>query len=104
MPERHGTSSRLFLGPPHGVTHVTEPGIADTLATERVPVEDLTPEDLDRTIERMQLYADLDLGFVDAAVLSIVEQLGALRLATLDRRHSSVMQPRHVDALELVPS
>jgi hypothetical protein len=80
------------------------PAFLDRARSGELDVEDLTPEDLDRTIELMQRYADLDVGFVDAAVLSIVERLGALRLATLDRRHFSVMQPRHVDALELVPS
>lgn len=68
----------------------------------------------------MRQYSDLRVGFVDAAVLAavecevigevdaavpaIVERLGARKLATLDRRHFSVMRPRHVDAIELLPA
>ncbi len=67
-------------------------------------VVDPEPEDVGRTIELMERYADLDVGFVDAAVLAIVERLNEPKLATLDRKHFGVMQPRHVDALELLPA
>ena len=56
-----------------------------------------------RVHEVMDRYADQDVGFVDAAVLSIVERLRETKLATLDRRHFSVLRPRHVDALDLLP-
>jgi hypothetical protein len=36
-------------------------------------------------------------------VLAAVERLGEPKLATLDHRHFSVMRPRHVEALELLP-
>lgn len=77
--------------------------LARILAGE-LEVEELGPGDLERTIELMDRYADLDVGFVDAAVLAIVERLNEPKLATLDRTHFSVMQPRHVDALELLPA
>lgn len=32
-------------------------------------------------------FSDLDLGFVDAAVIAVGEGLGLLRIATTDRRH-----------------
>ncbi len=44
-----------------------------------------------------------DVGFVDAAVLVIVERLNESKLATLDRRHFGLLRPRHMDALELLP-
>lgn len=66
-------------------------------------VEDLTAGDYRRVGEVMDRYADQDLGFVDAGVLAVVERLGEQRLATLDRRHFSVVRPRHVEALELLP-
>jgi len=71
---------------------------------DELTIEDLRAEDYTRTIELMERYADLDVGFVDAAVLAIVERLNEPKLATLDRKHFSVMQPRHVDALELLPA
>jgi hypothetical protein len=49
------------------------------------------------------LYADADFGFVDAAVLAVVERFGEKKLATLDERHFRTVRPRHVDALRLLP-
>lgn len=66
-------------------------------------VEDLGAEDYPRVRELMDRYADQDIGFVDAAVLTVVERLGELKLGTLDHRHFSVVRPRHVDALNLLP-
>ncbi len=67
-------------------------------------VEDLLPEDRERILELRAHYRDLRVGFVDAAVLAIVERLGERKLATLDRRHFAAMRPRHVAALELLPA
>jgi predicted nucleic acid-binding protein len=66
-------------------------------------VEELAREDYPRVRELIDRYADADIGFVDAGVLAVVERLGEPKLATLDRRHFSVMRPRHRDALELLP-
>lgn len=66
-------------------------------------VADLVPDDYRRVHEIVDRYADQDVGFVDAAVLAVVERLGEPKLATLDRRHFSVLRPRHIDALDLVP-
>jgi predicted nucleic acid-binding protein len=54
-------------------------------------------------MELRRTYRDLRVGYVDAAVLAIVERLGERKVATLDRRHFSVMRPRHVAALQLLP-
>lgn len=66
-------------------------------------VEDLLPEDYDRIYEILDRYADQDIGFVDAAVLAVVERLGEPKLATLDRRHFSILRPRHRKSLQLLP-
>jgi len=50
-------------------------------------VADLPQESYPRILELNQKYADLRLGFVDAAVLSLAEHLGMGRIATTDRRH-----------------
>lgn len=66
-------------------------------------VEDCTLEDYARIQELLTQYTDAQIGFVDAAVLSIVERLDEPKLATLDRRHFTFMQPQHVVSLELLP-
>ena len=75
----------------------------DDLAAGRYLVEDLLPEDYARAAEICEQYADARVGFVDAAVLSIVERLGEPKLATLDHRHFGLLRPRHVEALDLFP-
>ncbi len=67
-------------------------------------VEDVAPTDYARVRDLCDRYADADIGFVDAAVLAIVERLGEPKLATLDRRHFGMLRPRHVDSLILLPS
>jgi predicted nucleic acid-binding protein len=67
-------------------------------------VEDLQRDDYLRVSRLCEKYADAKVGFVDAAVLATVERLGERKLATLDRRHFSVLRPRHVEALELLPA
>lgn len=67
-------------------------------------VVDLIRADYTRVRELCDRYADADVGFVDAAVLAVVERLGEPKLATLDRRHFGLLRPRHCDALELVPA
>lgn len=66
-------------------------------------VEGLTAADYERTSELLHTYADLKVGFVDCAVLAIVERLGEPKLATLAHRHFITMRPAHQDALLLLP-
>lgn len=56
-----------------------------------------------RAARLVEQYADLPLGAVDACVVAVAETLGAAEIATLDHRHFTVMQPRHVDASTLLP-
>ena len=65
---------------------------------------ELLAADYDRVREILETYRDLNVGFVDAAVLAIVERLGEPKLATLDHRHFAVMRPRHRASLQLLPA
>jgi uncharacterized protein len=66
-------------------------------------VEHPSDRDLHRCRELQAQYEDLDLGVVDASIVALAERLGTDRVATLDRRHFSVVQPQHVEALTLLP-
>ncbi len=77
--------------------------VLDDIVAGAYVVEDLRPADYERVRELCDRYADADVGFVDAAVLAIVERLDEPKLATLDQRHFRLLRPRHVDALRLVP-
>jgi predicted nucleic acid-binding protein len=67
-------------------------------------VADLVAADYARVRELCDRYADADIGFVDAAVLAIVERLDEPKLATLDRRHFGLLRPRHRESVELLPA
>ena len=77
--------------------------LLDDIKKQRFSVENLVLDDYDRIQELCSRYADADIGFVDAAVLAIVERLGEPKLATLDHRHFGMLRPRHVHALHLLP-
>jgi predicted nucleic acid-binding protein len=77
--------------------------VLDDIARGAYLVVDLVDEDYARIRTLCDRYADSDIGFVDAAVLAVVERLGEPKLATLDHRHFGMLRPRHVDALELLP-
>jgi len=64
---------------------------------------DLTGEDWSRVAELVEGYADLGLGLVDASVIAVAERIGVTQIATLDRRHFSVVRPVHVGAFDLLP-
>jgi uncharacterized protein len=74
------------------------------LADGVIAVVDLARADYLRVRELLDRYADLKLGFVDAAIVAILERLGEGKLATLDHLHFGTIRPRHVDALELLPT
>jgi len=89
-----------------GTRLAPEPFLAllDDLVDGALAVVDLVRADYVRVRELLARYADLRLGFVDAAIVAIVERLGERKLATLDHRHFRAIRPRHVDALELLPT
>jgi len=50
-------------------------------------VADLPRHAYARVVELNRQFADLELGFVDAAIVALAETLGLSRIATVDRRH-----------------
>jgi uncharacterized protein len=74
-----------------------------SLAAGDFSLIEVGPTDLARAAELMDQYADLPLGVVDAAVIATAERLGVTEVATLDRRHFTVVRPRHTPTLTLLP-
>ena len=77
--------------------------LLDAVENAQFALVDVESEDLPRISSLVSQYAGSDVGFVDAAVLAIVERLNEPKLATLDRRHFGMMRPRHIEALTLLP-
>jgi len=66
-------------------------------------LEGLAAEDVERAAELMGIYIDTPLGFVDACVVAAAERLDIVSVLTVDRRHFSLVRPRHVPSLRLLP-
>jgi predicted nucleic acid-binding protein len=65
--------------------------------------EQVTPADWLRIAELVAAYRDLPLGTVDASIVAASERLGTRTIATLDRRHFSLVRPAHLPGFDLVP-
>ena len=76
--------------------------LGDLAAGELVP-EDVAAGDWLRIAALVAAYRDLPLGTVDASIVATAERLGVGTIATLDRRHFTVVRPDHKNAFELVP-
>ena len=69
---------------------------------ELTPV-DLTAPDWDRVVELVETYADLNLGLVDASVVTVAERLAVTTIATPNHRDFTVVRSRHTTAFQLLP-
>ncbi|MGD0085405.1 MAG: PIN domain-containing protein [Acidimicrobiales bacterium] len=73
------------------------------LASGNLIAEPVAASDWLRIAALVSVYRDLPLGSVDASVVAAGERLGISQVATLDRRHFTVVRPVHVEAFELLP-
>jgi predicted nucleic acid-binding protein len=64
-------------------------------------IADLPRDGYGRVVELNRRFEDLDLGFVDAAIVALAEALGTSRVATTDRRHFEPLAAAL--SLELLP-
>ena len=73
------------------------------LAAGNLIAEPVAASDWLRIAELVAQYRDLPLGTVDASVIAAAERLGTNDIATLDRRHFTVVKSTH-GLLNLLPS
>ena len=73
------------------------------LASGAFIVEPVAVADWLRIAELVARYRNLPLGTVDASVVAAAERLGLATIATVDRRHFTVVRPRHVSAFTILP-
>jgi uncharacterized protein len=75
--------------------------LGDLAAGNLIP-EPVAAPDWMRIAELVVQYRDLPLGTVDASVIAAAERLGVSDVATIDRRHFTVVQSK-IGSLNLVP-
>jgi hypothetical protein len=80
-----------------------EASLYASIINGQLEVTSLGVTDWQRIQDLVSTYADLRLGGTDASVVALAERHGAVRIATLNRRHFAVVRPRHAAAFELLP-
>ena len=73
------------------------------ISSGELTVEPVADSDWSRITELTEQYADLPLGIVDSSVIALAERRGLAEIATLDRRHFSVVAPGHTESFTLLP-
>ncbi len=73
------------------------------LPQSRFILVELMVQDISRTAEILEQYADSRVDFVDATVMAIAERLGITTVFTLDRRDFRLFRPNHCDGFTLLP-
>jgi hypothetical protein len=72
---------------------------------EKSPLQfvSVTNGDIVRISELLSEYADLDLDFVDASIVSIAERLQIQRILTVDQRDFRIIRPKHCLYFNILP-
>lgn len=83
--------------------HAAEAKFFSSLKVTGWALEPLLAADFARVGALLEEYQDAGLGFVDASVVAIAERFGVRSIYTLDRRHFTIVRPRHIDAFTLLP-
>ncbi len=66
-------------------------------------IEKSTDEDLARTAEILEKYADSRIDFVDCVIAAMAERLNIQRIMTIDHRHFRLFQPKHCSYFVIIP-
>lgn len=64
----------------------------------------LETDDILRTAEILNQYADTRVDFVDATIAAVAERLKITRILSLDQRDFRVIRPKHSEYFEILPS
>jgi uncharacterized protein len=87
----------------HRISPEAESAFVHSVINGEFSVEPLEPDDLPRAEAIMRKYWDFEIGFVDSTVIATAERLDSVQILTTDRRHFSVVKPRHTASLRLLP-
>ena len=74
-----------------------------SITQSELRVEGLTSDDFRRSLQLLETYSDVNIGFVDASMVAIAERLKINRILTTDRKHFSIIRPRHCRSFDLLP-
>ncbi len=73
------------------------------LAASNLQIVEGVRTDMNRIAELLEQYADAQLDYTDASIITLAERLGITRIATYDRRDFTIVRPRHCSHFDLLP-
>lgn len=74
-----------------------------SLASGELVMAQTLEEDLVRSAEILEKYADNKVDFVDCVIVAMAERLGITKILTVDRRHFALFRPKHCAVFEIAP-
>lgn len=80
-----------------------EKAFLESLLRKELSIDHFQAEDLDRCSELLRRYKDLNLGLVDASIVSACERRGIFDILTTDRKHFSVVKSKQGKHFCLLP-
>lgn len=80
---------------------VAEAAFVRSLSTTRYRVLNVEEQDLTEAARLIERYADLPLGVADASLIALAVRHAEVRIATLDRRHFTIV--KELGHAELLP-
>ncbi len=80
-----------------------EKSLLEGFIREEMHLEPIGTAEIRRALQVMERYADANIGFVDASIVAVAERRKVKRLLTTDRRHFSMIRPKHCASFELLP-
>lgn len=83
--------------------HEAERRLISSIIQGELRIEGLTNDDFRRSFQLLETYSDANIGFVDASMVAIAERLNIRRILTTDRKHFSIIRPRHCLIFNLLP-
>ena len=73
------------------------------LVRDELVIERMTGNDLARTAEILDKYADSRIDFVDCMIVAMAERLNIETILTVDRRHFQLFRPKHCSHFVILP-
>ena len=87
-------------------THLSpqaETAFIQSIVKRALRLEQVDENDMGRAVEIMNTFNDLAIGLVDASLVAVAERLKITAVMTTDRRHFSVIKPKHCPIFTLLP-
>ena len=69
----------------------------------RVTYLSTTRAELVRAADLIEQYADARIDFVDCVIVAMAERLNITRILSVDRRHLTMIRPKHCAYFEILP-